>query len=113
MAITLLLAAILVGGGGYALSRWTEAQLRRPVEPAGMCIARDRQANPLWPRNAQARRGILARLALSRGTASSDGALWWQTKYAAVSQLGFFTLSDAEQVRLLEQIPVCPPRPRG
>ena len=112
MAITLLLAAIRVSSGGYALSCWTETQLRKVGEPAGICISRDRQANPLWPRTALARRGVLARVALSRGTASSGGAAWWQAKYSAVTQLGFFTLSDADQARLLEQIPVCPPRLR-
>ncbi len=112
MAITLLLAAILVGSGGYALSRWTEAQLRKTGEPTGICISRDREANPLWPRTAMARRGVLARVALSRRTASSGGAGWWQAKYSTVRHLGFFTLSDAEQARLLEQIPVCPPRLR-
>ena len=108
MAITLLLAAILVGCGGYALSRWTEAQLRKTGEPAGICISRDREANPLWPRTAMARRSMLARVALSRRTASDGGVGWWQAKYSAVRQLGFFTLSDADQARLLEQIPVCP-----
>ncbi|QIG78662.1 hypothetical protein [Stakelama tenebrarum] len=113
VAIFALLLAVVTVGGGYGVSRWTEAQLRRTGAPAGVCISRDAQANPIWPRNGAQRKAVLARVALRRAGMAGSGTVPHRVRHILVDTLGFFTLSDSEQSELLEQIPVCPPRLPG